>query len=156
MLVKYLSVATKQRSQSSNDIKNANVTKLETIANVIPINSNLTAKNKARIRYILSNRSNFKLRLNFPVQSDINVINRMIPNQMPSFGNLTAAQSNRRSGRNHNRRIGRWRESRTRRLMLMLIGEEGHKKVVTRRRRRSGIRVRVMGRGRGLWNLLRV
>lgn len=105
MLVKYLSVATKQRSQSSNDIKNANVTKLETIANVIPINSNLTAKNKARIRYILSNRSNFKLRLNFPVQSDINVINRMIPNQMPSFGNLTAAQSNRRSGRNHNRRI---------------------------------------------------
>ena len=67
-------MATKQGSEGGVDVEDTDIPKLETIANVIPINSNLTTKNKARIRSILGNGSDLELGLYFTRQPDMNIV----------------------------------------------------------------------------------
>lgn len=66
-----LVMSTEQGSQGSIDIEDANSSRLKSIANVISIDSYLTAKYKTRIRDVLGDGSNFELRLHLALQPDI-------------------------------------------------------------------------------------
>lgn len=83
-------MSTEQGSQGSIDIEDANSSRLKSIANIISIDSNLTAKYKTRIRDVLGDGSNFELRLHLALQPDINIIHNMVANQMAAFWEFTA------------------------------------------------------------------
>lgn len=88
-----LGVPAKQRSQSSIDVKNPNVAELEAVAYIRPVNSNLTTHDKTGIGDILGNGSDFQLGLNLALQSNINIVNNMVANEMATLGEFIAKQS---------------------------------------------------------------
>ena len=129
-------MATKQGSEGGIDVEDTDIPKLETIANIIPINSNLTTKNKARIRSILGNGSDLELGLDFTRQPDMNIIKEIGAKEMPSLGGLAAQQSDGRGRRSrwvhiHINRWGRREMSRSLRLSLSRCAKKGHQKVVS-------------------------
>lgn len=85
-----LSVAFKQSSQSSIDVKNPNRTGLEAVANVRPVHRNLTADEERRIGTVLGDRSDLELRLRFALQPHGDVVDEAVADQVPSPGELPA------------------------------------------------------------------
>ncbi len=98
-MIQYLGVASKQRSGGSVNVKDTDITHLEAIADIRSINSNLTAKYKARIGGVLSDRSDFKLWLRFIFQANIDVINKPVAYQMTTSWEFGAEQPCGRCGR---------------------------------------------------------
>lgn len=98
-----LSVCSEQGSQGGVDIKNPNIPLLQAVANVRPVDRNLAAQHQLRIRAILGDGGDFKLRLNLPRQPHVNVVDGVIATQMPPLRQLTARHSHRnpRRGRHH-------------------------------------------------------
>jgi hypothetical protein len=141
-------MATEQGSQGSVDIKDSDSTGLETIANVTAIDSNLTAEKKTRIRDILGDGSDFELGLDLALQSDINIVNKIVANQMTTLGELGAEHPDGRraagvswGGQTERRCRWDWRccscvgNGRRRLLvvLLILIGEDIHYNTATTR-----------------------
>lgn len=140
-------MATKQGSQSSINIKNPDRTELESITYIRFVNRNLMAKNETGIGAVLSDGSDFQLRLHFTLQPDIDVVNHFLAHQMPSPRNLSARQPHwrctlvllgtqterrsRRAQRRRRRRRGGERDSRRRQIGRFLVAQEGHQASTT-------------------------
>lgn len=83
----------KQRSQSSIYIEDPDSSQLESVAYIGPVNCNLTADNEPWIGDILGDGSDFELGLHFTLQSNIDVVDDAVPNQMASLGEFGTEQS---------------------------------------------------------------
>ena len=141
-------MAAKQSSQCSIDIKNPYVSKLEAVAYIGPVNSNLTTHDKTRIGDILGDGSDFQLGLNLALQSNINIVNNTVANEMAALGEFIAEQSQGRglrgdqidgSGGGH----GKFRRG---------CGRKGHGRIggCGKKSHQSGTRMRARGREVGL------
>lgn len=98
-------MTTEERTQGGVNIKNANVTQLKAVANISFVDSDLMAKDEARIRDVLSDGSNLQLGLLFAMEASVNIVKHMKAKQMATPGKFTAGQTD--GGRLDGRRDGR-------------------------------------------------